>query len=89
MSVQKLTLGGHRFVVLPERAFRELERRAKARTMRPSGKATASDRADAALARRRSANPADRPIPDAQARPKPVVKGLFPPDPTASRWGNV
>jgi hypothetical protein len=89
MSVQKLTLGGHRFVVLPEKAFRELERRVKAGTMRPSGKTTASDRAEAALARRRPANLAERPIPDAQARRKPVIKGLFPPDPTASRWGHV
>jgi hypothetical protein len=74
MTVQTLKLGGKRFVVVPEKAYRDLERRAKSASARRPAKAGASqraiarDRADVELAEKRLADPREKPIPYQQVR---------------------
>ena len=74
MAVQTLKLAGKRFVIIPEKLFRDLERRAKdtsargpAKT-RASQRANARDRADVKLAEKRLADPREKPIPYDQVR---------------------
>jgi hypothetical protein len=58
MSKSVLTLGGKRFIVLPEREYRLLVARADERKGKSSRRsATALDAGDAAEARRRLADP--------------------------------
>lgn len=64
MTVQKIKLAGRQFVIIPEKDFRNLERRAKSAYPRQKG----SDRADIALARKRLSDPKEKPIPYEQAR---------------------
>jgi hypothetical protein len=72
MTVQTLKLGSKRFVVVPEKDFRDLERRAKggsgSKGEGREGKRGNRDRADAELARKRLGDPNERPIAYEQAR---------------------
>lgn len=73
MTVQTVKLAGKKFVILAEDDFRDLQRRAdqsqKARNRKKTGRRPVDeDAADAALVRRRLANPKEKPIPYEQAR---------------------
>jgi hypothetical protein len=72
MTVQTLKLGGKRFVVVPEKDFRSLERRAKGagvgRNGGHEGKRGKRDRKDVELARKRLGDPKEQPIAYEQAR---------------------
>lgn len=74
MTVQTLKLSGKRFVVVAEKDFRDLQRRAAIDTRsrsRQSSKTDARDRADITLARKRLTDPNDRRIPYEQVRGEP------------------
>ncbi len=70
MTVQTLKLGSKRFVVVPEKDFRDLERRAKGAGQKGGleGKRGGRDRADVQLARKRLGDPNEKPIAYEQAR---------------------
>jgi len=72
MTVQTVKLAGKRFVIVPEKDFRNLQRRAKGSTARPTTRrgshSDAEDRADIELARKRLADPKEKPVPYEQAR---------------------
>lgn len=75
MTVQTLTLGRRKFVVIPEKDFRRLQQKADAgaapKSSRSKSKATAQDQRDASILRRRLADMRrrnEKPIPYAQAR---------------------
>ena len=69
MTVQTVKLGRERFVLLKEKDYRQLK--AKALGAKPAVKRrrlTAQDRGDIAEARRRLADPNEKPIPYEQVR---------------------
>jgi hypothetical protein len=72
MTVQTVKLAGKRFVILPEKDFHNLQRQAKGsisgRAERHAPRQAARDRADAALAKKRLADPLEKPIPYEQVR---------------------
>jgi hypothetical protein len=69
MAVQTLKLGGKRFVVVPEKDYRDLKAKAtQARPARKTRRLTAQDRGDIAEAKRRLADPNEKPIPYEQVR---------------------
>jgi hypothetical protein len=72
MAVQTVKLAGKRFVILPEKEFQNLQRQAKSTSSeRGVGRMTrqaARDRADIALAKKRLADPHEKPIPYEQVR---------------------
>ena len=68
MTVRTVKLAGKRFVIVAEKDFRDLERRAHGPAGRRERKLTAQDRGDIAEAERRLADPSDREIPYDQTR---------------------
>ena len=71
MSVTGLKLGGKQFVVVPEKAFRNMQKRADGAAGSASGKRSrldAADRADIELALKGLADPNEKCIPYEQVR---------------------
>jgi hypothetical protein len=68
MMTQTLILGGKEFVVLLAKDFRELQRRASDTPRKRRRLASARDRADVELAKKRLSDPKERPVPYKQAR---------------------
>jgi hypothetical protein len=68
MTVQILKLGRNKFVLLREKDYRSLERRAKGAKTRGQRRLTAQDRGDIAEAMRRLNDPDQKPIPYQQVR---------------------
>jgi hypothetical protein len=68
MTVQTLRLGGRRFVVLPEKEFRLLQRKAQNGTKQRPRRSAADDRADTRRSLRRLHDPNDREVPYEEAR---------------------
>jgi hypothetical protein len=64
MTVQTVKLAGKKFVIVAEKDYRNLKAQAaQARPVRRPKRLTARDRGDIAEARRRLADPTERPIP--------------------------
>lgn len=63
MTVQTVKLAGKRFVILSEKDFRHLEKKA-----RQADRLAQEERTDVAEARRRLADPDDKPIPWEKAK---------------------
>jgi hypothetical protein len=70
MAAQMLTLNGEKFVVIPEREYRELRKRKApaTRPTTPSKRQSAEDAADIAEIERIKADPTQKPIPWAEAK---------------------
>lgn len=66
MAVPTVTVNGERFVLIPEREYRELRKR-NAPTARPK-RQSAEDAADIAEIERIKADPTQKPIPWAEAK---------------------
>jgi hypothetical protein len=60
MTIQTITLGGKKFVILPEREFQRMNR--------TLGELAAKDRADIRLAKKRLRDPKEKPIPYERVR---------------------
>jgi hypothetical protein len=69
MTVQTVKLAGEKFVIVAEKDYRNLKAQAaQVRPVRKSRRLTAQDRGDIAEARRRLADPNEKPIPYEQLR---------------------
>ena len=62
MTVQTLTVGRQRFVLLKEKDYRQLRAKAEAQTVRKSRRADAQERGDLAEHCRRLAEPGGTPL---------------------------
>jgi hypothetical protein len=68
MTLQTVKFGRKRFVIVPEKDFRDLQKRAGGASMPRPRRSNARDRADIELAAKRLADPSERPIPYERVR---------------------